>query len=747
MATKGYGMNGRLYARAMPGIRRALAVWASGLSVLVLVLALPFAGQNLLDRLRNIAFDSYQRIEPRQQAGDAVAIVDIDEASIAEIGQWPWPRDVMARIVDRLGDLGAAAIVFDIVFTDPDRTSPARAVADLRARGAEISLPENLSRLDNDAILAEAFARNPVVAGFALGNASDAPLPPPRAGFAFGGADPKSYLPAFAGGVTNLDQLSAAAAGAGFFSFPTAHDGMVRRLPVVASAQDALYPALSVEALRVAQGAGSYAVRSTNASGETGAGPAGMSALRVGALELPVGPDAGFRVYHSGMPELAWISAAELVGGDGGPDLEAAVAGRIVLVGTSALGLRDLVATPLAGAVPGVRVHAEIIDQILGQSFLGRPDWTLGAEIAGAGLAGLVVLVLVWSTGAILSSVGTLFILAGIATVSWYAFSASQVLVDPILPGLAAVAVFSATVPVRLVMTDKEKRYIRGAFDRYLSPQLVSRLTDNPRALSLGGETRDITVLFSDIRGFTSLSEGLDPESLTTLLNDFLTPCTDVLLRSEATIDKYIGDAIMAMWNAPLDIEAHREKACLAALDMLRALDTLNAETGRDLKIGIGLNAGECCVGNLGSDQRFSYSAIGDNVNIAARVEGLTKHYGVSILVTEDVRAGVADLAFIEADRVRVVGRSRPISIHVLTGGADVARSEEFAALNALHTRFLKAYRSLEINAASTLLGEIQATAPERLRGLYALYEERLASMTQDPPSSDWDGVFEADAK
>jgi adenylate cyclase len=307
--------------------------------------------------------------------------------------------------------------------------------------------------------------------------------------------------------------------------------------------------------------------------------------------------------------------------------------------------------------------------------------------------------------------------------------------------------VFAATMPLLLLLTDRERQFVRGAFGRYLSPALVERLADHPEALKLGGESRDLTVMFTDIRGFTALSEHLAPDELTGLLNGFLTPMTDVLLRHEATIDKYMGDAIMAFWNAPLDLPDHRRRACLAALDMLAALAALNRRSARDLRIGIGLNAGPALVGNLGSAQRFSYSAIGDSVNLASRVEGLTKSYGLAILVTDPVRAGAPELAFIEVDRVRVLGRSEPVCVFALLGDAAHAQAPAFVALAAAHARLLAAYRAADLAAAEAALAAVRVLAPPELAALCALYAERLDDMRRNPVPADWDGVFTAREK
>lgn len=722
---------------------------AAGLGALLLLFVVFSANGALLGRLDNLVFDNYQRLDPRTEAGAPVTVVDIDEASIARIGQWPWPRTTIAKLVERLGQLGAAAIAFDVVFPEPDRTSPAATIATLEAQGATVSVPPGVP-LDNDAELAKAFAAAPVVAGIAISNETRAPLPPPKASFAYGGADPKTYLTPFTGGVADLPALSMAAKGIGFFSFPPSQDGVVRDLPLVAEVGGKLYPALALEALRVAQGAETIAVRSTGASGEANTGRPAMTALKVGAFALPTGPGGEFRIYYSGLKALPTIPAADLLDAGKAPGLGKAVAGRIVIIGTSAVGLRDLAVTPLGTAIAGARVHAEIIDQIMGKTFLSRPDWAPGAELLAAVLCGLIVLGFELLTGAIASSLATALLIAAAAAGSWWAFVSAQLLFDPILPALAAALVFALTTPVLLLWTDREKRFIRAAFSRYLSPELVGRLAENPAALQLGGEMRDLTILFADIRNFTTLSESLTPAALTRLLNGFLTPATDVLLGAEATIDKYIGDAIMAFWSAPLEIADHRRKACLAALAMLEALDALDAlgaRGGTELAVGVGLNAGICCVGNFGSARRFAYSAIGDSVNVASRVEGLTKQYRVPILVTEAVRTGAADLAFVEIDAVRVVGRHEPLVLFALMGDAEVARSPEFLAFAAAQAAFLAAYRGLDFPAAAATLAAVRAAAPPRLAGLYDLYGERLEAMRAAPPAKGWDGVFEAKEK
>lgn len=697
--------------------------------------------------LSNPLFDAYQRLHPRTATEPPVLVVDIDEASIAALGQWPWSRSVIARMVDRLQAMGAAAIGFDIVFSEPDRLSLARAVEALRGQGVAIAVPPAADDLDSDQVLARALAASNTVLGFALTDESAARPPAAKAGFAYGGTDPRRYLPHFAGAVSNLDLLHAAAEGAGFFSFATTDDNIIRTMPLAAVAGTTIYPALAIESLRAALGVKGFALRGNDASGEGGGAAPGMTSLRVGDLDVPTEPDGRMRLYYSGMPNMTVISAARLLDPDAATTVQPLIEGRIALVGTSAIGLRDIVATPLASATPGVTVHAEIIDQIVAGVFLHEPDWSHGALLLATLLSGLMLIAVASRNGALASALMLAGLSCGFIAASWYAFSGMRTIIDPVGAVTILIVLFMVLTPLRLALENREKRLVKNAFGRYLAPALVERLAREPSALELGGETRRLTVMFSDIRGFTTLSEGMDPQTLTSLINSFLTPLTDVLLRREATIDKYIGDAIMAFWNAPLDIDHHEEKACRAALDMAKAVDVLNESRSEPIRIGIGLNSGEACVGNLGSAQRFSYSALGDSINLASRIEGLTKLYGVTIAVSDFTRQAVPALAFLEIDNVRVKGRTVPVRLHALMGDEAVAESAAFRELARRHEAFLSLYRQGAFADASAALENLRRTAPQQLATLYSLYAERLTALQADPPGDRWDGVYVAKTK
>jgi adenylate cyclase len=716
----------------------------AGLAALLVSLTAASLLDDTATRLSALVFDSYQRLKPRVAAEAPITVVDIDEASLKALGQWPWPRWRMAEMVDRLGTMGAAVTAFDIVFAEPDRMSLDNAAAALRDAGAEVTIPDELALRDSDAVFAQAIGRNAVVAGFVLLDAPPVPPPQPKAGFAYGGTDPRQILPSYPGHLPNLPAIEAAAAGLGYFSFPPGHDGVVRRIPLVARSHDALLPALGLEALRIAQGAGSIMMRSSDASGEASAGRPAVTAVQVGAFEVPTMADGSLWVYYSGLASLNRIAAAELLEEGGAERLRDRVEGNIVLVGTSAIGLRDLVATPLSPAVPGVHVQAEILDQIIGQTFLSRPDWARGLEVTAAAMAALVLVVVLPAVGSVSGAALAAASLAVIGAASWYAFAAYRFLFDPLLPMGSALFVYIAATATLYLFAERERRFIRDAFAHYLAPPLIERLADDPAKLKLGGETREITILFCDIRGFTTLSEGLAPEALTSLLNRFLTPMTDVLLKSGATIDKYIGDAIMAFWNAPLQQPDHARAAVGAALAMVEALEALNARTGEQLRIGIGLNTGEACVGNLGSEQRFNYSAIGDTVNVGSRIEGLTKQYGLPILLS-DRTAELADgFAMLEVDRVHVAGRAAPLAIYTALGDKAAAAEEDFKALLVLHRAMLAAYRSGDTSRGLLLLREAQMRAPAALDGLYGIYRRRLEHFAAKPPRPEWSGVFDA---
>ena len=712
----------------------------------------------IIDQARLAVFDTYQRLQPRVfDPGLPVRIVDLDDESLARLGQWPWPRTILARLVDRLRQSGVAAIAFDIVFAEPDRTSPARilplwpstpALEALRAEAAEM--------LDHDRIFATAIAQMNVVVGFAMIEGLGGGVPEEKGTFAQAGDDPRSFIPGFASAVINLPDIEAAAMGNGSFNTYPDRDNITRRVPLVLRIGETLYPSIAAEALRVAQGAQSYIIKSSGASGiESYDAHTGISQIKIGGFVVPTDAQGRILLYATGHQPARFVPAWRVLEPDFDPNL---VAGQIVLVGTSAAGLKDLRATPLDPVAPGVEIHAEIIEQIISGDYLLRPDMALGAELLYLVALGLVLVFLIPTLGARWCGVLGIGIVAGACAASWYAFDAWKWLLDPVYPSLAVLVVYLVETGIIFLRTETERRWVRNAFGRYLSPAVVNQLAEHPENLQLGGEMREMTLLFCDIRGFTTISEQFDAEGLTQFVNRFLTPMTDVILKAGGTIDKYMGDCIMAFWNAPVPAPDHALHSCRAALAMRKELERLNVQwraeadtAGREhtpVRIGIGLNTGICCVGNVGSDQRFNYSVLGDDVNLASRLEGQLKTYGVDIVISDSTWSLAGEgLAALELDLIQVKSKTRPVRIFALLGENGAADGDAFHQLAARHTDMLGAYRGQDWDAAEAVISDCLGLADGRLEDLYGLYTERIPGYRVAPPGPDWDGVYVAETK
>ena len=708
-----------------------LSYWiVVGLAIFV---SAPWALVNSTERVavQNLLFDEFQRWRPRiSDEPPPIRVVEIDDASIAKLGRWPWPRARLGEMIEKIAQAGAAVVAIDILLYDPGD-------------------PED------DAKLAQAIKGRPVVLGQFFTNDGNAPRLAEKAGFAFAGDDPTGFAYGFRGAMTPLPMFASAAAGIGFLNWLPDNDRVVRRVPLVLNSNGRLTPSFAMEALRVAQGASTYTLKSSNASGEYGFGAhTGMVAIRDGDAVVETGPRGDFRIHFAGDDPRIRVSAASLF--EPNADLTA-FAGKIVFIGVSAQLLYDIVATPLSPAAPGVVQHAEIAGQILMNDRLTRPDWAPGAEFLYTVSLSVVLAISL----PLLSTLGGTLIgmvaAAGSVAGSWWAFSRHGLLLDPIMPSVASGVVYLCGVLALFARKQGEARAIRSAFGRYVSPTVVAKLAADPTVLRLGGEERRVTLMFSDLRGFTTLSEGKTATELTRFLNEYLTPMTDLVLQQRGTVDKYIGDAIMAFWNAPLDDERHAAHAVEAALGMREALATLNAQwssvaqaAGRSfspVKFGVGLNTGEACVGNLGSLRRFDYSVIGDEVNVASRLESASKMFGVDIVASEATRAEASGFAWLEVDSVVFKNKTRPVGVFALVGGADVAISREFAALAGAHARMMALYRNRDFAGARELASELETQAPAAVRGLYGYHLRRFNTLEAASLPESWDAVTVLDEK
>ena len=718
----------------------------------------------IITNIRNETFDLYQRIKPREYtdpaavAGVGVKLIDVDDESLARIGQWPWPRTVIAELIARATNAGAFGLVFDVVFAEPDRTSPEQFLSQLENIPQIKNAAQEISALpEHDEILADVMRQANIVTGFTLTQAENKFEPVVKAGFSFAGDDPRQFIPSFQGAVTNLNKLEQAAAGNGSFNFVTERDNIIRRVPLLLRKGENFYPSLVMESLRVLQGAKSYIVKSSGANMTESFGEqTGLSAIRVGRVEVPTTSTGQVWVHYTGDVPQRRIPAWELLSENFDPSR---VAGSILFVGPSAAGLKDLRATPLNPASAGVEVHIQLLEQILLGHFLSRPDWAQGAEMLFLTGFGVVILILLRRVSALTCALVAFSGIVFAAGLSWYLYAYQLWLLDPIAPSVTAGIMFVSGTLINFLRTEAEKAQVRGAFSQYLSPALVEQLANDPSRLKLGGETRTMTFLFCDVRGFTAISEQFkgNPQGLTRLINRFLTPMTNIILAEGGTIDKYMGDCIMAFWNAPLDVPNHPEQACKTALMMHAKLEILNQELKAEaesenrpyhpLKIGIGLNSGDCVVGNMGSEQRFDYSVLGDAVNLASRLESQSKNYGAGTVVGEETYERAKPLfALLELDLIAVKGKSEAVRIYSLYGGGEMAESEDFRKFRAQHDEMLAAYRSQKWDEAEALIAGLRQQENSN-QVLYDLYMDRIAEYRANPPKPDWDGVYVAESK
>ena len=738
---------------------RLIARWARqfGLAravctlLLIALVPLRITDPRPLEEARLRTFDLFQALRPREQTARPVVIVDMDEKSQKEIGQWPWPRTVLADLVSEIARAGAVAIGFDIVFPEPDRMSPS--VAEKSFRGLD---PETRATLDglasNDDIFADAIRRARVVVGQA-GSPTPEPLTQAESalqtGFAVVGPDPRPFLVTFPGLLRNIMPIEQAAAGRGLFSINPERDGIIRRVPVVMNAQGQLVPTLTMDMLRVVTNSGAILVRTDEA---------GVRAAAVPGLEVPTDLNGQFWVHFNKHDAQRYVSATDVLHGRVDPDR---LRGRLVLIGTSAVGLLDVKTTPVEPTMPGVEIHAQILESILTKSLLSRPNYAIGAELLTAIVFGLAIIIAApLLPASIVVALGVLLV-AGLVGMSWYFFLAHNLLIDFTYPLMSCWLIYLVLTFFNYFREQQQRHQIRSAFGFYLSPQLVEQLARSPEKLVLGGEERRMTILFSDVRGFTTISEHYkdDPQGLTHLMNRFLTPLTNAIIDRKGTIDKYIGDAIMAFWNAPVDDADHEANACEAALEMLARAEALNVELKREaeangglympLRVGIGLNTGPCVVGNMGSDFRFNYSVLGDTVNVASRLESRTKDYRLSMVIGSRTAEGAREkFATMEIDLIQVKGKKQPEAVFTVLGRAEIDDDPSCKELLELNAQMLASYRKQQWDATKTLIERCRKLASGfGADGLYDMYLERIVAYQNDPPPPDWNGVYEAETK
>lgn len=675
--------------------------WLSGVLVIAFLLGGVMLAPTSIERLRFSFFDSLQRHFPWTEAQTGVTVIDIDEASLAQYGQWPWPRSLLARLVTQLRAQGAAAIAFDMVFAEPDRASPARLIADLpaSARTALAGTPIP----DYDADFTAAIAGGGVTLGFGLLPEANGRTVSPKASFAVIGGDIADYVPHLGGAVPNLPAFEQAAAGLGSFTVVAGHDEIVRRLPLLSVVGDQVVPSLALEALRVADGDDTLRVRLDRT--QPGGPLTGMT-LRLGDSSIPLDRDGALLLHHRPANSVTRVSAAVVLG-PGGPAVKALIANHVVFVGTSAVGLNDLRPTPLNPFEPGVDLHANAVDQMLQGHFLDRPSWAAGAELVTAIGAGLVMLTLLTLFGLGAASVTAVVLILGLIGGGVWAFTARGLLLDPTLPVLSAALVFILAGLARHFLAERRGAGLARALATYMSPALAREVARNPDQVRLGGELREMSFVFTDLEGFTSLTETIGPERLVSVLNAYLDGLCRIALDNGGTVDKIVGDAVHVMFNAPLRQPDHAERAVRTALEMARfGITYATACRAEGLHFGrtrVGVNTGPAIVGNFGGSTRFDYTAHGDAINTAARLEAANKGLGSTVLISRATLDAAGSLAARPLGELLLRGKSKRIEVFEPLSGDDPAL--------AYRDRFADLVASLRVQpaAAATALASLAA--------------------------------------
>jgi len=738
-------------------VKQHIARIALGLIITLLLIghAARFYSVGFISQLDNIIYDTRLRLTMPGGLDERIVILDIDERSLQEVARWPWPRDVMARIVDKLFDKYQIAILgFDVVFAEEDHSSGMR-VLDQLAQQQLKQLPEFQDayrrlrpKLDNDGLFARALQGRPVVLGFYLNSEENAkriasiPAPVlPKGSFAGRNVAFTNWI----GYGGNLRPFTDAAANAGHFNPRVDFDGVVRRVPMIAELDGAYYEALSLAVVRAILGypkieAGIASERFVHKD------YSGLEWLQVGPLRIPVDDEASALIpYRGGKGSFRYISLSDVYFDRVTPER---LRGKIALVGTTAPGLLDLRSTPVDSVYPGVEIHANLIAGMIDHDLKEKPTFTLGAEVALLFIGGVALSMLLPMLSplfATLVAVTGMALIAGLNLVVWTWADMALPLAASILMTLA---IYVVNMAYGYFVETRSKRQFTELFGQYVPPELVDRMAKDPEKYSMEGREEVLTVLFSDVRGFTSISESLSAKDLTSYINDYLTAMSLVIRSNRGTLDKYIGDAIMAFWGAPVEDPMHARNGVATALQMQQRALTLNEEFKvkgwPEFHIGIGVNSGLMRVGDMGSKLRKAYTVMGDPVNLGSRLEGITKQYGIGILVGEQTRNVAADIVYREVDRVQVKGKDESVAIFEPLGHEREVGRGTMDELNVWH-QCLKQYRAQNWDQADVSLLNLQRMNPDC--ALYRIYSERIVKYRKKPPAREWNGVTKFETK
>jgi len=702
----------------------------------------------LLTALDNRVADAMFRWRGPVQTTGSVVIIDIDEKSLQAIGQWPWPRNIVAQLIRQILAAQPRVVGLDIMFVEQDRTSPIHYVDELQ-QIFNLKLPSLKTAavapeiLNHDLALGSAVASGPTVLGYAFQLYDDGlkvPQEPPFPSCRIK-VHPETtpfrdlaLINAYRGVLNIMDVAQGLSEG--FFNVLPDPSGTIRKVPLLMMLDDIPYPSLALEMFRVGVDQQDLTI---HASDQIKAPKTGLLGVSVGQRFIPTDDNGQIAVNFRGPAKaFPYLPAVDILHGRH----RAALKDKYVLIGGSASGLYDLVATPFVNLYSGVEVHASIIDNLIaGDPFaydiFSEIGWTYALIIVG----GVFLSLILAYGGPLLGGIGGLLIIGAALFGNFQLFFLKNVLVGVVYPFLSFLVIFLAVSIGNYFYEGREKSFIRMAFGHYVSPRVVSQLIDNPAKLSLKGEQKHLTVLFSDIRGFTTISEQMSSEQLSSFMNEYLTTMSHCIIDHGGTVDKFIGDAIMAIWGAPLDDGDHAVHALQAALGMMAQLKETRQEYARRglpvIDIGIGINSGIMSVGNFGSHERFDYTVMGDSVNLASRLESANKDYGTHVIISEFTRKELGSRFFCRfIDKVRVKGKNKAVDIYepLVAGTPDSALIKEVEAFE----RAVADYRDQKFDRAKEVMATLYRNNPQRL---YAIYLHRINNYLKSPPPSDWDGV------
>jgi adenylate cyclase len=729
------------------------------LSMAVIVLMLLHASNNVplqfVQKLENFSYDVRLRMLMPNTLDKRIVIVDIDEKSLLEQGRWPWGRDKIALLVNQLfTTYEINTLGFDVVFAEKDESAGLKNLEWLQQHDLKddasfkVAFEAIKPQLDYDGMLASSFKNRKVVLGYYFQTDGGANHVGQLPSASFSEKDFINQYIAFkqaTGFDANLPSLQQSALAAGHFNPHPDADGITRKIAVLIKYGDNYYDSLAVAVARVYLQSQLTAKFATVGTSED---YAGLESFQLAGKRIPVNDEVETLIpYRGARGHYQYISASDVLNNKVLPQI---LKNKIVLIGTTAPGLMDLRAAPVENIYPGVEMHANLISGILDNNIKERPAYTQGAEFMLLLVAGLLLALFLPVLNPLKATLLTIAVLATVLAINFASWQYAN-LVLPIASSLLLIGlIYLLNMSYGFFVESRGKRQLTGLFGQYVPPALVKEMAKNPEKIDMAGEAREMTVLFSDIRGFTQISEGLDPKQLTQMMNEFLTPMTKIIHEHRGTIDKYMGDAIMAFWGAPLKDENHAQHALNAALQMNAATKSINEKFAKKgwsaIRMGFGLNTGIMVVGNMGSSFRMAYTVMGDSVNLGSRLEGLTKYYGVDIIVSEFVKAQTPDMMYRELDLVRVKGKDKPVAIFEPLGLAETLTKESLDALQ-LHQEMLQHYRNGDWSLAESQLKILGKMATDDSNSLIVLYKERIAQFKIVPPANNWGGVFNHDSK